>query len=218
MESVTRSMSATSDRKGAWVSPGDSRSPQAIKEQVMKKSWISLVSVCSVGFLAILAMSCEIATADDKTFGNGVLPDFLAQYDVNDDGIIDEEERQAIKEARAAARAERIAEFDIDGNGNLSPEEKALAKEAVRAEIEARRAEKFNEIAGEDGWISAAELATVPGLDGTSAARLAKLFQRLDADSSGGISLDEFTARLRDHRGDHGGGDEGRGPAPHGRR
>ena len=219
MESVTTSMSATSDRKGASFSPGESHPPQAIERQVMKKSWITLASTSYVSLLAVFAMSCHIATADDdKTFGNGVLPDFLAQYDANDDGIIDEEERQAIKAARAAARAERIAEFDIDGSGNLSTEEKAAGKEAVRARIEVRRAEKFNEIAGEDALISAGELAAVPGLEGTSAARLAKLFQRLDADGSGDISLEEFTARLRDHRGNNGGGGADRSPAPHGYR
>ena len=51
----------------------------------------------------------------------------LAQFDLNEDGIIDEEERQAAKEARRAARAERrathIAEFDTDGD-ELSDEER----------------------------------------------------------------------------------------------
>ena len=32
-----------------------------------------------------------------KVFGNGTLPEFLVKYDLNEDGVLDEEERQAAK-------------------------------------------------------------------------------------------------------------------------
>ena len=34
-------------------------------------------------------LSALVAIADDKTFGDGLIPAFLKQYDVNDDGFID---------------------------------------------------------------------------------------------------------------------------------
>lgn len=142
----------------------------------------------------------SLAQADDKTFGDGTLPEFLQQYDVNEDGKIDEEERQAIKEARKAARDERRAEIDTDGDGEISSEEREAAREAIRERIEAKRAEKFAELAGEDGLLSPEEFAAIPALANVDAERVASLFARLDADESGDVTLEEFNLRLRRHR------------------
>ena len=46
----------------------------------------------------------SLAQADDRSFGDGTLPEFLQQYDVNEDGVLDEEERQAVRDTRKAAR------------------------------------------------------------------------------------------------------------------
>ena len=155
--------------------------------------------------LASLALGISLANADrDRTFGDGELPEMLAQFDLNEDGIIDEEERQAAKEARRAARAERrathIAEFDTDGDGELSDEEREGARDARRAALQANREEKFAEIAGEDGCLDADEFAALPPLEGRNPERVAAIFGRLDSDDDECISLDEFTARLRHHR------------------
>jgi len=141
-----------------------------------------------------------LANADDKAFGDGTLPEFLQQYDVNEDGQIDEEERQAIREARQAAREARRAEIDTDGDGVISDEEREAARDEIRAKISEKRAEKFAEIAGDDGELSLEELGAVPHLSEASADRIASLFARLDSDESGAVSLEEFTARLRDHQ------------------
>jgi len=140
-----------------------------------------------------------LANADHKSFGDGTLPEFLQQYDVNEDGQIDEEERQAIKEARRAAREARRAEIDTDGDGEISDAEREAAREAIRAEIAAKRAEKFAEVAGDDGSLSLEELAAIPHLAEASEERIASLFARMDADGSGDISLEEFNSRLRKH-------------------
>ena len=47
-----------------------------------------------------LLISAVMADQIAKSFGDGTLPEFLTKYDVNEDGSIDEEERQAIKEER----------------------------------------------------------------------------------------------------------------------
>ena len=142
----------------------------------------------------------SFAQADDRTFGDGTLPEFLQEYDVDDNGIIDEEERQAIKAARKAAREERRAEIDTDGNGEISDTERESAREAIREKIAEKRAEKFAEVAGDDGILSLEEFAALPPLAKASEERIASIFARLDADNSEGVSIDEFNARLRFHR------------------
>lgn len=181
-----------------------------------------------------LAIGIGFATAGrDRTFGDGELPEFLKPYDLNEDGTIDEEERQVARAARHAAhdaqderRAERLAEIDTDGDGEVSDEEKESARDAMRAALEAKRAEKFAAIAGEDGCLDATEFAALPPLERRNADRVARLFDRLDGDDNDCISLEEFTARLRHHRKPSGhhpprpggevpdGGGEGPGPRP----
>ncbi|MGB0326545.1 MAG: EF-hand domain-containing protein [Akkermansiaceae bacterium] len=145
------------------------------------------------------------ALADDegRSFGDGTLPEFLQQYDVNEDGVIDEEERQAIREARRAAREERRAAIDTDGDGEISAEEREAAREDIRERMAERRAEKFAEIAGDDGLLSLEEFAAIPGIARLPEERVAALFGRLDADESGDVSLEEFNGRLRRSRPPH---------------
>ena len=160
-----------------------------------------------IKYLPILAIALGIGIATTiaghRTFGDGKLPEILEQFDLNEDGVIDEEERQAAKEARRAARSERraehIAEFDTDGDGELSDEEKEAARDARRAALQAKREEKFAEIAGEDGCLDPEEFAALPPFEGKDPERVAGIFDRLDADEGGCVSLEEFSARLRNH-------------------
>ena len=148
---------------------------------------------------AALLGGTSVAHADDRTFGDRTLPEFLDLYDTNDDGRIDEAERQAIKEARKAAREEHRAEIDTDGNGEITSAEREAARDSIREKIAEKRAEKFEEIAGEDGLLSPDEFAALPPLAKASAERVDSIFARLDADESGQVSLEEFNARLRQY-------------------
>jgi len=112
-----------------------------------------------------LLTGTSLAQADERAFGNGTLPTFLQEYDVNEDGKIDEEERQAFKEARKATRDEHRTKIDTNGDGEISDAERQAARDAIRAAIEAKRAEKFAEIAGDDGLLTLEELAAVPHLE-----------------------------------------------------
>ena len=62
-----------------------------------------------------------------KVFGNGTLPEFLVKYDLNEDGVLDEEERQAAKDARKNRAKERRALWDTDEDGEISKEEREAA-------------------------------------------------------------------------------------------
>jgi Ca2+-binding EF-hand superfamily protein len=146
-----------------------------------------------------LGLGIVSATAGGRNFGDG-LPEYLKQFDVNDDGVIDEEERQAIREARDARHDDWIAQWDTDGDGVLSEAEKEAAREAIRAGIEAKRAERFALIAGDDACLSLEEFAAVPALADADPARVEALFNRIDADDDGKVTIEEFNSRLRHHR------------------
>ena len=175
----------------------------------MKKTLI--IAVATLG-------SLSFATAGERTIGDGNIPDFLAEFDINEDGVIDEEERQLMKEARKQKREERRAQWDTNGDGEIDEEEREAAREAQRARREERRLEKFNAADTDgDGVLSFDEFTAIKAV-----ARLAErhpekvqaIYNRLDKDESGDISPDEFLSHLGHRRGGHrpphgGGGDAG---------
>ncbi|MDA7527306.1 hypothetical protein N8588_01725 [Akkermansiaceae bacterium] len=134
----------------------------------------------------------------NKSFGDGTLPEFLMRYDVNEDGIIDEEERQAVKEERKAARKKNSNEFGPSRN-ITSLEERLAARNSIRERILSKRAEKFAKIAGKDGVLSLEEFTSLPPFKNAISERISSIFKRLDSDSSGDVTLEEFNSRLRDH-------------------
>ena len=162
--------------------------PPQIKIQLKMRIKSILVASSLLGS-AILAQGLS------KSFGDGTLPEFLMRYDVNDDGIIDEEERQAIKEERKAARQSKR-----NGGGKMSLEERLAARDSIRERILSKRAKKFAEIAGADGVLSLEELSSLPAFKNAFKERVDSIFARLDSDKSGDVSLEEFNQRLRNHR------------------
>lgn len=162
--------------------------PPQIKIQLKMRIKSILVASSLLGS-AILAQGLS------KSFGDGTLPEFLMRYDVNDDGIIDEEERQAIKEERKAARQSRR-----NSGGKMSLKERLAARDSIRERILSKRAKKFAEIAGEDGVLSLEELSSLPAFKNAFKERVDSIFARLDSDKSGDVSLEEFNQRLRNHR------------------
>lgn len=162
--------------------------PPQIKIQLKMRIKSILVASGLLGS-AILAQDLS------KSFGDGTLPEFLMRYDVNDDGIIDEEERQAIKEERKAARQSRR-----NSGSKMSLEERLAARDSIRERILSKRAKKFAEIAGADGVLSLEELSSLPAFKNAFKERVDSIFARLDSDKSGYVSLEEFNQRLRNHR------------------
>lgn len=125
------------------------------------------------------------------------LPSFLERFDTNADGIIDEEERQAVRDLRDGLRQEGHASLDTDGNGRISAEEEIQAQQTVQSRLLARREAKFLFIAGEDNLISYREFYTIPNVDRLPNFVAKDIWDRLDLDADGFVSQDEFLARLR---------------------
>ena len=152
--------------------------------------------------------------AEGKGFGDGILPEFLAQCDLDGNGVLDEEEVQAMEQVRKQIREQVREQIDADGDGKICEQERERAREAIQQQIEAKRAEKFAAMAGEDGRMNQGEFAGIPALADVDPARIAAMFQRMDADGNGEVNLEEFMARLRHRQGPQEPGDGDGGPRP----
>ena len=64
--------------------------------------------------LALCAFAWAGAQAGERDFGDGTLPDHLALYDVDGDGVLSVEEIQAMKDARHNRHAEWLEQWVRD--------------------------------------------------------------------------------------------------------
>jgi hypothetical protein len=150
-------------------------------------------------FTLLLITIAASAFAKEKVFGNGSLPAFLRHFDTNSDGLIDEEERQAIRDLRAKLREKKRTSIDLDQDGKISENEVVMARAALREQIDHRRLQKFSSIAGEDNRISREEYLTIPGVRSLPDLIFEAVWSRLDTDGSGHVSPEEFLSRLLRH-------------------
>lgn len=135
-----------------------------------------------------------------KTFSDGTLPEALRQFDVDNNGVLDEEERQAAKAARDLKLAERLDRWDTNKDGVIDDAEREAAKAAILARIIAARTAKFLQLAGEDELLSLEEFSAIPALATRTEEQIATLFDFLDKNSDDSVNLEEFLARLTRHR------------------
>lgn len=133
-----------------------------------------------------------------RPFGTGELPEFLKPFDLDEDGKLSVEERQAYEKAMREARAKRpgrLHPWDTDADGNLSSAEIQAAREAITTKVAEAREKRFNQLdLNEDGELTADELKGIPEITDEMVARM---ISHLDKDGSGTISLEEFLSVLR---------------------
>ncbi len=86
--------------------------------------------------LILILSFTTFAAADPKnpqqTFPKPNKRALLEKFDVNGDGKLSQEEREAAKSAAQQTRAAIIAKYDKDGDGKLNAQEREAAKSAAQ--------------------------------------------------------------------------------------
>ena len=161
----------------------------------------SITLICSALLLAGTLLRGEDRPAK-RTFGNGVLPEYLAVYDADDSGSLSVEEGQVLRADRAGGgRLETFrSKWDANTDGTISDAEREIAKATIRQLIIGRRCRRFEEVdTDEDGFLSTTEfraIAAVLSVDNTSPGTATDLFNHLDHNNDDAISKAEFLRSL----------------------
>ena len=158
----------------------------------------------SAYILTMLSGTC-LADENEKSFGDGTLPEIIEVFDLDGSGDLSNEEKQAMREARRSARdkgrTDILAEFDEDGDGKLDKDEKKAAQAALTARIAAKRAQYFlNADTDESESLSMAEFVAIPSIAKLAERRpqiIEPIFKKLDKDKNNLIELDEFLSRFK---------------------
>ena len=108
----------------------------------MKINWLAICTLCCTP--VAFAQGGRNNIQQQKRFGDSTcLPAYLAQYDVNGDGVIGEEERQVMEQARDQIRQKLQADWDTDGDGKISDQERDQARVRLRDMIIECRTARF---------------------------------------------------------------------------
>lgn len=124
----------------------------------------------------------------------GATSQIPAWLDTNGDGFLSELERQAFAEARKNADKSLTEQWDKDDDGDLDETEQQSAMEALAQEARKKLGELFMKVAGDDGQLSIAEFITINPVAEMPSERAGQLFNLLDTDKGGLVSMNEFIA------------------------
>ena len=163
-----------------------------------------MLALCGLCLTIPVAFAQGGPNQQQKKFGDGTgLPSYLSHYDVNNDGIIDEEERQVMDQARDQIRKKLRTDWDSNGDGSIDAAERDQAKTRLRDMIAETRSTRFAEAESDtdtDEELSYAEFILLPGMAKKVADKpdvVQAIFDRLDTDDNGTVSLDEFLAAVK---------------------
>ncbi len=160
------------------------------------------VSISMKHILALLALIAlpALSQAQERTFGNGTLPEFLALYDVDNSGGLSTEELQALQADRKSRRSRLQARWDSDGDGKISNAEREGARTAIIETIERRRSNRFDDVDNDgNGFLSSEEFGQISAVivaDNDSPGLANQIFNNLDLDQDSQVSKEEFLRTL----------------------
>lgn len=131
-----------------------------------------------------------------RIFGDGVLSEHLAMYDVDDNGGLSVEEYQVLKAERLSqARHQSFrSRWDINHDGRIDTQERRNAMARIRHMIEQRRLRRFAEVdLNTDRHLSREEFLRISAVAALSTPGTAEeIFRHLDRDEDRRISEAEF--------------------------
>jgi len=119
----------------------------------------------------------------------GRMEEMIAKYDLDGDGVLSAEERQAMRDAM---RAEFMSQMDLDGDGQISLEERVAATRdrILNSDWGERIASRYD--ADGDGVLSEDELAAMDAsIMEREQERVARDLERYDTDGDGVLSQEE---------------------------
>ena len=168
-------------------------SPTSVSQsnKIMLRFFLLLLS------LPALALAQE---PQERTFGNGTLPEHLALYDADDSGSLSQEELQVLREDRLQRQQRLRNRWDTDRDGKISDQEREAAKITIRNTIEARRLLRFNEVdLDRNGQLTLTEflnITAVSAADTNTPGVAQRIFTSLDLDKNDTVSAREFLLKL----------------------
>lgn len=168
----------------------------------MKSTARKLTFAALLGAAVVVWAQDDDGTATKRTFGNGVLSENLAIYDVDDNGSLSVEELQALQADRLNQnRHETLRDrWDLNRDGRIDAREREQAAARIRQIIEERRCRRFNEVdLDSDGFLVLDEflsISAVASIDLNSPGTGIELFKHLDHDGDRKISKAEFLRSL----------------------
>ena len=149
-----------------------------------------LATTSILAAMAALTLTATFVEARDRGRGGPDLEQIFERFDANADGQITQAEIDGAAETR-------FAEFDANGDGMVSEEEYTAEASQRAAE---RAAERFASLdADGDGMLSRDVLEARRG-----GQRVERMFNRLDANDDGAVTMEEAQAameRFRERRG-----------------
>jgi Ca2+-binding EF-hand superfamily protein len=163
----------------------------------MKRTTTTLLATTLLFGVASTRVDAQTNGPTRKPFGTGELPEFLKPYDLNSDGKLSVEERQAYEKALRETRPFRPGTknpWDTNGDGKLSDAEKQAARDAIAAKMLEERKRRFAELdTDKDGYLTEDELLKIPRIN---AGQVAGMIAHLDTDGDSKISEAEFLAAM----------------------
>lgn len=146
-------------------------------------------------YIVALAACTGVLTAGPGKPGFAGVPQWV---DVNGNGQIEPEEREAFGKLRKDAAKGLAERADANGDGEVDHEERLNAIAAMHAKVEEKRCELFLVAAGVDGKLNFEEFSAQHPVDKLPEHVARRLFGLLDGDGDTFVTKDEFLASLNE--------------------